>query len=65
MSKLAPINKLLPLYLDIAKIIYYHSNHTREDGAPAHGPWDVESIGRRIEVAPRILEDLKQWIISK
>jgi hypothetical protein len=25
----------------------------------------VDPIGRRTEVAPHILEDLKQWIISK
>jgi hypothetical protein len=49
----------LQLYPHIDEVIYYHSEHTRENGEVAHGVMNPDSIARRSEVAPRISEELK------
>jgi len=54
----------LQLYSHIGEVIYYHSEHTRENGEVAHGAMDLDSIARRSEVAPRISEELKRWLIK-
>jgi hypothetical protein len=41
----------LQLYPHIGEVIYYHSEHTRENGEVAHGVMDPDSIARRSEVA--------------
>ena len=55
----------MQLYPHIGEIIYYHSEHTRENGEVAHGVMDPDSIARRSEVAPRISEELKTWLIKR
>ena len=55
----------LQLYPHIGEVIYYHSEHTRENGEVAHGVMDPDSIARRSEVAPRISEELKTWLIKR
>ena len=35
-----------------------------ENGEVAHGVMDPDSIARRSEVAPRISEELKRWLIE-
>ena len=54
----------MQLYPHIGEVIYYHSEHTRENGEVAHGVMDPDSIARRSEVAPRISEELKTWLIK-
>lgn len=55
----------LKLYPHIGEVIYYHNEHTRENGEIAHGALDPDSIARRSGVAPRISGDLKNWIIKR
>ena len=49
----------------MAEICYYHVDHTREDGSPAHGPHDVDSIGRKTTHRPRMSNELKVWVKTK
>ena len=55
----------MQLYPHIDDVIYYHSKHTREHGEVAHGVMDPDSVVRRSEVAPRIFEELKRWLIKR
>ena len=49
----------LQLYPHIGEVIYYHSEHTKDNGEVAHGVMDPDSIARRSEVALQISEELK------
>ena len=55
----------MQLYPHIGEVIYYHSEHTRENNEVVHGVMDPYSIARRNEVAPRISEELKRWLIKR
>jgi hypothetical protein len=55
----------LQLYPRIGEVIYYHSEHTKENGEVAHGVMDPDSIIRRSEVALQISEELKRWLIKR
>ena len=49
----------------MAEICYYHVDHIQEDGSPAHGPYDVDSIGRKTTHRPRMSDELKAWVKTK
>ena len=55
----------MQLYPHIGDVIYYHSKHTMENDEVAHGVMDPDSVARRSEVAPRIFEELKRWLIKR
>ena len=55
----------MQLYPHIGEVIYYHSEHIIENGEITHGVMDPDSIARRSEVAPRISEELKRWLIKR
>ena len=55
----------LQLYSHIGEVIYYHSEHTRENDEVARGLTNPDSITRRTEVPPRIYEELKRWLIKR
>ena len=57
--------KQLQLHPDVVEICYYHMDHTREDGSPAHGPHNVDSIGRKTAHQPRMSDELKAWVKTK
>ncbi len=57
--------KQLHLYPNVAQVAYYHVDHTREDGSPAHGVDDPHSIGRKSTYQPRMSKELKNWIIHR
>lgn len=54
----------LYLHPHIAKVAYYHVDHNREDGTPAHGPIGCESKVRRFQYAPQVSKKLKAWVVS-
>jgi len=57
--------KHLEIYPHVAEVAYYHVDHTREDGTPAHGPSDPESLGRRTAHQPRMTAQMKMWVQRK
>jgi hypothetical protein len=57
--------KQLQLYPDVVEVAYYHMDHTREDGTPAHGPHDPDSIGRKSAHRPRMSIEMKAWVKNK
>jgi hypothetical protein len=57
--------KHLEIYPDVAEVAYYHVDHTREDGTPAHGPSDPDSLGRRTAHQPRMTAQIKMWVQRK
>ncbi len=54
--------KHLYKYLDVAKIIWYHQEHTHEVGSPTHGEFDLESQSLKSWHRNPILIKLKLWI---
>ena len=54
----------LQLYHHIDEVIYYYSEHTRENDEVAHEVMDPDSITIKSEVALRIYEELKRWLIK-
>ena len=54
--------KQLLLFSDIVEVAYYHVDHTREDGLPAHGFEDKLSIRRKSAYQPRMSKELKTWV---
>ncbi len=54
--------KQLLLFPDVVEVAYYHVDHTREDGSPAHGLEDKLSVGRKSAYQPRMSKELKAWV---
>jgi hypothetical protein len=54
--------KCLYKYLDVAKIIWYHQEHTYEDGTLAHGALDRDFQPHKSQYASCISPKLKAWI---
>lgn len=52
----------MQLYSHIDEVIYYHSEHTKENVEVTHETMDPDSIAKKSEVAHRILEKLKIWL---
>ena len=50
------------MFPDIVEVAYYHVDHTREDGSPAHGFEDKLSIERKSAYQPRMSKELKTWM---
>ena len=55
----------MQLYLHIGELIYYHSEHTMENGEVADGVINSDWIAKRSEVASRISEELKRWLVKR
>jgi hypothetical protein len=49
--------KHLYKYPNVAKIVWYHQEHTYEDGSPTHGTFDF-----KYQYANCISIELKAWI---
>jgi hypothetical protein len=49
-------------YPNVVEIAWYHMEHTHEDGTPAHGTLDPNSMSRRSHQAPCIFKHLKEWL---
>jgi hypothetical protein len=56
--------KCLYKYPNVAKIIWYHQEHTHEDGTLAHGTLDHDFQSCKFQYASRISLQLKAWIQS-
>jgi hypothetical protein len=53
--------KHLYKYLDVAKIVWYHQEHTHEVSSPTHGAFDLESQSLKSWYRNPILIKLKPW----
>ena len=54
--------KQLLLFPYIVEVVYYHVDHTKEDGSPAHAFEDKLLIGRKSAYQPRMSKELKTWV---
>jgi hypothetical protein len=54
--------KRLLRYLDVAKVAWYHMEHTCEDGTSSHGALDLDRISRMSFQAPCISKHLKECV---
>jgi hypothetical protein len=54
--------KHLYKYPNVIKFVWYHQEHTCEDGTLGHGALDCDSQSRKFGYASYIFPKLKAWI---
>jgi len=57
--------KILAKSADTVEIAYFHEEHTRIDGTPAHGMYDPDSSARPSALATRWSDSLKTYIDNR
>ena len=57
--------KILAKPADTVEIAYFHEEHTRINGTPAHGVYDPDSSARPSALATRWSDSLKTYIDNR